>query len=95
MPGNKNSGPPKGKSNNPAGMPKGIKHKRTREWEKLGEFITEKGAQRAMQIMSKLDDATFLDQYGKLLNYFKPKISYNINQEEKPAVESIKFVVKK
>ncbi len=65
----------KGKSGNKDGRPKGAKSKRTLEWEQLGEFLTDKGAKRAMEVLNNLDDADYLDQYGKLLNYFKPRMA--------------------
>ena len=68
-------GPGKGNTNNPDGRPKGSKNARTQQWEKLGEFITERGAARAMQILDEMDDEMYLDQYGRLLNYFKPKLA--------------------
>ncbi len=49
---------------------KGVK---TEQWEALGDFLTEKGARRAMEVLDALDDEAYLEQYGKLLNYFKPK----------------------
>jgi len=51
---------------------KGVK---TEQWEQLGQFVTESGAARAMQILGTLDDEDYLEQYGKLLNYFKPKMT--------------------
>lgn len=49
-------------------------HKRTREWEQLGEFITKAGAKKAMRILNSMPDDDYLDQYQKLLSYFKPKL---------------------
>ncbi len=46
---------------------------KTRQWEALGDFLTEKGAERAMEVLDSLADMDYLEQYGKLLNYFKPK----------------------
>jgi len=84
-----------GISNNPKGKPKGTKAKRTIQWEQLGEFITQSGAERAVKVLKSLQDDEFLDQYNKLLNYFKPKISYNINSETKELPDSVTFKVKK
>lgn len=68
-------GLPPGRTNNKDGRPKGAKSARTIEWEKLGSFITDAGAKRAMRVLNDMDDDTYLDQYGKLLNYFKPKLA--------------------
>ena len=49
--------------------------KKTTQWEQLGDFITKAGAIRAMKILGEMSDEDYLDQYGKLLNYFKPRLS--------------------
>ena len=56
------------------GKPKGAKSNKTKQWEQLGDFLTEEGAQRAMKILNDLPDEEYLDQFGKLLNYYKPKM---------------------
>ena len=63
----------KGESGNPDGRTEGSKNKRTVEWEKLGEFLTDVGAQRAMKILDECDDEQFMRYYERLLEYFKPK----------------------
>ena len=91
-------GLPKGKTNNPGGRKTGSKNFKTKQWEELSESIITQHAATFNSIMTNLgkdDPELFVKIYKDILNYFKPKISYNINQEEKPAVESIKFVVKK
>ena len=50
------------------------KSKKAKQWEALGEFITQRGAAKAMSIINKLPEDQYLDQYGKLLNYFKPRL---------------------
>ena len=67
-------GPGKGKSNNPAGRPKGIKDKRVQAWESIGEYLVGKGAERALEIMQRSSDAEFMAQFEKLLQYFRPKL---------------------
>ena len=74
------------------------KAKKTKQWEELAESIITTHAATFNSIMTEMGDTDkemFVKIYKDILNYFKPKISYNINQEEKPAIESIKFVVKK
>jgi hypothetical protein len=57
-----------------AGATKG-KHRKTVEWEQLGEYITEKGAKRVMAYLDDIeDDEEFFAKYERLLNYFKPKM---------------------
>jgi len=53
---------------------KGGKHIKTKQWEQLGDFLTDAGAKRAMDILNDLPDDEYLDQFGKLLNYFKPRM---------------------
>ena len=87
------AGSQNGVSNNPNGRFKGSKNKRTQEWEKLGEFITEKGAAKAMRILNNMDDETYLDQFGKLLNYFKPKMSYVVQENSNKEILPVHFII--
>ncbi|MDH5570377.1 MAG: hypothetical protein OEY89_01350 [Gammaproteobacteria bacterium] len=77
----------KGVSGNLSGRPKGAKGKRQQEWEQLGEFLTETGAQRVKAYMESLNDKEFFEKYKDLLNYFKPKMqstSIDAKVEAKP-----------
>jgi len=67
--------PKKGVSNNPAGKPVGIKNQKTLEWESFGRELIEGGIPRVQGIMKDADDKQFMDYYGMLLEYFKPKLS--------------------
>lgn len=53
--------------------PKGAVSEKTKMWEELGQYIVTEGAERAMQVLAKMDDDQFLEQYMKMLEYFKPK----------------------
>ena len=55
------------------GRKKGNYNTRRKQWEELSEYMTNHGAERVIKALSKLSDEDFLVQYGKLLNYFKPK----------------------
>ena len=79
----------KGQSGNPKGRKKGSLDKRTEAWNNLGEFITEEGAQRAMRILGTLKDRDYLDQYGKLLQYFKPKRHHTQAEVESRGLDKI------
>jgi hypothetical protein len=63
----------KGKSGNPAGKPKGAVSEKTKLWDSLGEYVTTQGADRAMQILARMEDEDFLKNYMTMLEYFKPK----------------------
>ncbi len=47
--------------------------RKRQQWAELSEYMTNAGAERVVRALSKLSDEDFLVQYGKLLNYFKPK----------------------
>lgn len=71
-------GLPKGRTNNPKGMPKGIKHKKTKEWEALGEMITGHCAGNVNTYLQELwqkDKEAYFRAFVMLIEYFKPKIA--------------------
>ncbi len=56
------------------GRDKGVKNKKTIAWERLGEFITDAGANRVKAYLNSIeDDEEFFKVYERLLNYFKPR----------------------
>lgn len=72
------------------GRPSGSKNERTKQWEDLGEALLTRHAERANRIMDTMPDDKFLDNYGKLLEYFKPKQARTeIKQEGTQQVEVI------
>jgi hypothetical protein len=72
------------------GRPSGSKNERTKQWEDLGEALLTRHAERANRIMETMPDDKFLDNYGKLLEYFKPKQARTeIKQEGTQQVEVI------
>jgi len=80
-------GPPKGVSNNPNGRPKGTLNERSKQWEELGKALLERHSERANQVLDNLDDDKFIDQFAKLLEYFKPKLARSeVKQENAPSV---------
>lgn len=85
-------GPGKGVSNNPKGKPKGIKNARTKQWEALAEDIVTIHAERFNKSLANLEDEDFVKIYKDILNYFKPKISYNINKSEDEPLTRIEIV---
>lgn len=70
-----------------AGRKEGSKNERTKQWEELGKALLERHSERANQVLDNLDDDKFIDQYAKLLEYFKPKLARSeVKQENAPAV---------
>jgi hypothetical protein len=57
------------------GKPNGAISRKTREWDRLGDFLTQSGANRVKQILDDCDDETFLKYFGMFLEYFKPKLA--------------------
>ena len=64
----------KGTSGGP-GKPRGSKNKKTQQWEALGKYLTEEGADRYLQILMATDDKKFMTHYHALLEYFKPRLN--------------------
>lgn len=58
-----------------SGRPTGSKSEKTIQWEELGHALITKHSGRANEILENCDDVTFMDNYGKLLEYFKPKLA--------------------
>lgn len=65
----------KGQSGNPKGKAEGTKSEKTIQWELLGEAIVNKHTERFNRVLGELEDTDFMDQYLKVLEYFKPKLN--------------------
>lgn len=55
------------------GKVKGSKNLKSIQWEDLGYSLLTNHSERANHILANCDDDVFLDNYTKLLEYFKPK----------------------
>lgn len=55
--------------------PKGAVSQKTKDWEKLGDYITNAGAQRFAKVMTRAEDEEFMKYFSMILEYFKPKQS--------------------
>lgn len=63
------------KPGNPGGgRPKGATEK-TKMWSRLGEYITQEGAERYMNILQGMGDDEFIKRFEMILEYFQPKQS--------------------
>ena len=64
----------------PKGLPKtggkvvGSLNKTTIQWQEFGKTLFENALPRALKIMKECDDDVFMDNFNKLIEYFKPKL---------------------
>ncbi len=84
-----------GKSNNPKGKPKGVKNKRTVEWEQLGGFITDEGAKKVMSYLKTLEGEELFSKYERLLNYFKPRMAQSQIEHKGNAFDNVNITIEK
>jgi hypothetical protein len=71
----------------PAGRKPGSLNERTKQWDELGKAILEGHAERANTVLASLDDEKFIDQYCKLLEYFRPKLQRSEVKQDTGPVE--------
>lgn len=57
------------------GKAKGSKNLKTLQWEALGQALIETHSSRANEILATCDDDVFIDNFNKLLEYFRPKLA--------------------
>jgi hypothetical protein len=71
----------KGEVRNPHGKAVGTKTDKRKQWEVLHESIAGVHTDRFNRVLSKLDDKEFMDNYLRILEYFKPRLqrAENIN----------------
>ena len=60
---------------------------RVKQWEELGKALVERHSDRANQVLDNLDDEKFIDQYCKLLEYFRPKLQRSEVKQDNGPVE--------
>lgn len=71
----------KGQVLNPKGREVGMKTDKRKQWEALHESIAGRHTERFNRVLSRLDDEKFMDNYLRILEYFKPRLqrAENIN----------------
>ena len=57
------------------GARKGSKHKKTKQWELVADYLLDEGTGRFMNILKNCDDDEFTKYFLTILEYFKPKFS--------------------
>lgn len=72
----------------------GSKNEKTLQWEELGRSLLSVHSERANQILADCGDDIFLDNYGKLLEYFKPKQARTEIKQDGVTTVEIVFVRK-
>ena len=53
--------------------PKGAISEKQKLWDQLGNYVVSQGAERAMHILSTMEDEEYLKYYMTMLEFFKPK----------------------
>lgn len=74
-------GRPKGYAKT-GGKKKGSKNLKSLQWEALGHALLTQHSGRANEILKNCDDDVFMDNYSKLLEYFKPKLARSEVKQE-------------
>lgn len=64
------------------GKAKGSKNERTKQWEQLGDFITQEGAVKFVEETKKLEGLDYVNAYSKIISYFKPQLNRTEIKEE-------------
>ena len=82
----------KNKSGNPNGRTKGTKNEKTLQWEELGHSLLTRHSERANSILAQCNDDVFMDNYGKLLEYFMPKLARTETKMQAETETTIRFV---
>lgn len=87
-------GPGKGKSNNPAGKPKGVQNKTTKQAKEMLEqilFGQLENVSAAFESLKK-EPGKFIDAYSKMFGYVLPKKT-DVTTDEKPIQPNLNVIV--
>lgn len=69
------------------------KHARTTQWEALAESIVTIHAERFNRVLTTLPDDDFAKIYKDILNYFKPKYSHQVQEQNTTVIRPVHFIV--
>lgn len=75
--------PTRGGARANSGRVKGSKNIKTQQWEQLGEFLTQAGAERVANFFETCSDEEFMRYYTLFLEYFKPKLQRTSFENDK------------
>jgi len=65
------------------GIKKGQIQQRTRQWQEVGDYLTNQGVDRVLNVLEKASDNEFMNYFDHLIRYFKPQLSSIATKEEK------------
>ena len=71
---------------------RGEKHARTTQWEALAESIVTIHADRFNRVLTTLPDDDFAKIYKDILNYFKPKYSHQVQEQNTTVIRPVHFI---
>ena len=57
------------------GRPLNSKNKKTHQWEEIGNYIRDKGADKLIEELSELKGKVYVQAFTSIIEYFKPKLS--------------------
>jgi hypothetical protein len=63
------------KSTKTGGREKGVKNKKTQQWDDLGDWLVAEGATRYMRCLMESDNENYMKRFEMALEYFKPKLA--------------------
>lgn len=64
------------------GIKKGQIQNRTRQWQEIGDYLTNQGVDRVLTVLNQSSDNDFMNYFDHLIRYFKPQLSSIATKEE-------------
>lgn len=75
------------------GRPKGVKNKKTRQWDQIGDYLVNQGSEKFLSILEESGDKEYVDKFLAILNYFKPKLASTTNINQNDNKHSFEFTI--